>query len=135
MQNSDIVSCQELNRTFYSAETGSNPVLQNINFGMTKGEFVVLIGPSGCGKSTLLNIIAGFDKPSSGQAKVDGAPIAGPGPDKAMVFQDYALLPWLNARDNVAIGLRMKNMTASQRRDEPATVAQLAGSSFRMTRS
>jgi NitT/TauT family transport system ATP-binding protein len=128
MPNSpNVVSCVNLHRTFVSPETGENRVLQNINFEMKKGEFVVLIGPSGCGKSTLLNIIAGFDKATSGRALVDGAPIKGPGPDKAMVFQDYALLPWLNARDNVEIGLRMQAVPAAKRREEAQYFLELVG--------
>jgi NitT/TauT family transport system ATP-binding protein len=128
MPNPDVVlACEGLDRTFYSKDAGQNKVLQDINFEMRKGEFVVLIGPSGCGKSTLLNIIAGFDKPSSGRALIDGAPIAGPGPDKAMVFQDYALLPWLNARENIEIGLRMQNIPAKQRTESARYFLNLIG--------
>lgn len=128
MPNSQsVVSCINLQRTFHSKEGGANRVLQNINFEMKKGEFVVLIGPSGCGKSTLLNIIAGFDKPTAGSALIDGRPIEGPGPDKAMVFQDYALLPWLNARENVEIGLRMQKIPAEQRRKTALEFLDLVG--------
>src|SRR5438552_15764324 len=98
-----IVRCENVCRSFFSKELEANHVLRAINLELTQGDFVVLIGPSGCGKSTLLNLIAGFDKPTTGRVTVRGAPVTGPGPDKAMVFQDYALLPWLNARENVEI--------------------------------
>lgn len=116
IQHGDVIlRCERLDRTFVSRDAGENRVLQDINFEMRKGEFVVLIGPSGCGKSTLLNIIAGFDRQTGGRALIDGRPIAGPGPDKAMVFQDYALLPWLNARENIEIGLKMQRIASAQR--------------------
>lgn len=79
--------------------------LQNINLTVNKGEFICLIGASGCGKSTLLRIIAGFETASSGEARINGRPIIGPGPDRGMVFQDFALFPWLTVRDNIAFGL------------------------------
>ncbi|MBX9741379.1 MAG: ABC transporter ATP-binding protein [Beijerinckiaceae bacterium] len=122
-----ILRCERLDRTFVSRDAGENRVLQDINFEMRKGEFVVLIGPSGCGKSTLLNIIAGFDRQTAGLALIDGRPIAGPGPDKAMVFQDYALLPWLNARENIEIGLKMQRMPAAQRTETALRFLELVG--------
>ncbi len=128
MQNPDvIVSCEGLDRTFVTKDAGENKVLQDINLQIRKGEFVVLIGPSGCGKSTLLNIIAGFDQPTSGLAAIAGEQIEGPGPDKAMVFQDYALLPWLNARENVEIGLRMKGVASAERTQQAMHVLGLVG--------
>jgi NitT/TauT family transport system ATP-binding protein len=128
MQNPDvIVSCEGLDRTFVTKDAGENKVLQDINLQIRKGEFVVLIGPSGCGKSTLLNIIAGFDQPTAGIAAIAGEQIEGPGPDKAMVFQDYALLPWLNARENVEIGLRMKGVPSSERTQQAMHVLGLVG--------
>ncbi len=75
--------------------------LEDVNLQIEKNTFVSIIGPSGCGKSTLLNLIAGLDRPSSGQILVDGERIKGPGPDRGIIFQNYALMPWLTALGNV----------------------------------
>ncbi|WP_163372116.1 ATP-binding cassette domain-containing protein, partial [Enterobacter hormaechei] len=75
--------------------------LSDASLTIRKGEFVCLIGASGCGKSTLMRIIAGFETPSSGEALMWGRPILGPDPTRGMVFQDYALFPWLSVRDNI----------------------------------
>ncbi|MCA3340354.1 MAG: ABC transporter ATP-binding protein [Roseomonas sp.] len=78
--------------------------LRDANLVVEKGEFVCLIGASGCGKSTLLRIVAGFEPPSAGQALMWDKPIAGPAPDRGMVFQDYGLFPWLSVRQNIGFG-------------------------------
>jgi NitT/TauT family transport system ATP-binding protein len=78
--------------------------LRGADLVVRKGEFVCLIGASGCGKSTLLRIVAGFEPPSTGAAEMWGMPIAGPAPDRGMVFQDYGLFPWLTVRQNIGFG-------------------------------
>jgi NitT/TauT family transport system ATP-binding protein len=88
--------------------------LRSANLQIDKGEFVCLIGASGCGKSTLLRIIAGFETPTSGNVSVLGAKIEGPGSDRGMVFQDYALFPWMTVRNNIAFGPRQKKLSSSE---------------------
>lgn len=85
----------------YATKQGEFPVLQNVNLSIERGDFVSLIGHSGCGKSTILNIVAGLEKPTAGSVVLDGKPIAGPGPDRGVVFQNYSLLPWLTVWGNV----------------------------------
>jgi NitT/TauT family transport system ATP-binding protein len=89
--------------------------VQEITLTVSPGEFVVVVGPSGCGKTTLLNLAAGMIKPDSGVIELDGAPIDGAGPQRAMVFQDHGLFPWLNVSQNISFGLRMAGASRSQR--------------------
>ena len=84
--------------------------LKDINLEINKGEFVCLLGPSGCGKSTLLNAMAGFSLPSAGEIHVDGKKILAPGPDRGMVFQEYALFPWMTVAQNITFGLEVQGM-------------------------
>jgi NitT/TauT family transport system ATP-binding protein len=82
--------------------------LWNVSLSIEQGEFIVVVGPSGCGKTTLINAVAGLLKPASGTILVDGEPVTGPGPDRAMVFQEYALLPWRTVMGNVKFGVEMQ---------------------------
>jgi NitT/TauT family transport system ATP-binding protein len=96
--------------------------LKDIDLAIPRGQFVCLLGPSGCGKSTLLNAVAGFAAPSSGTIVADGQPVTEPGPERGMVFQEYALFPWMTVEDNIAFGLQIKGQPAAQIR---ATVDKL----------
>jgi len=82
----------------------AHKAIEETSIRVKPGEFVCILGPSGCGKSTLLNAVAGYVKPNSGQVRVDGDEISGPGPDRGMVFQQYSLFPWKTVKDNVAFG-------------------------------
>lgn len=92
----------------FQTRTGEVAAVGPVSFTVGEGETVCLVGPSGCGKSTMLNIIAGLDLPDEGQMLSDGHHIAGPGPDRMMLFQEHALFPWLNVRGNVMFGLKLK---------------------------
>lgn len=89
----------------YQTPTGPYTVLDGVNLSVSEGEFICLIGHSGCGKSTLLNMVAGFSQPTDGAVRLQGKLVTEPGPDRMMVFQNYALLPWLTAYENVYLGV------------------------------
>jgi NitT/TauT family transport system ATP-binding protein len=101
----------------YSSHGADTPALVDINLDVRDGEFVCLLGPSGCGKSTLLKIVAGLIPATSGTVVIDGKAIDGPGPDRAVVFQDYALFPWMTVRDNVEFGLEARKLARPARRE------------------
>lgn len=89
----------------YPTKTGSYTVMENVNLTINEGEFICLIGHSGCGKTTLLNTVSGFSQPSIGEVRLQGKPIVKPGPDRMVVFQGYALLPWLTVFENVYLAV------------------------------
>jgi NitT/TauT family transport system ATP-binding protein len=89
--------------------------LRDLSIDFPKGQLTSLLGPSGCGKTTLLKIIGGLIPPTSGEVFVDGKPVTGPGPDRAFVFQDFALLPWASVIRNVAFGLELRGVAKSER--------------------
>jgi nitrate ABC transporter ATP-binding subunit len=98
----------------YPTAKGTYTVLENVNLTVNQGEFICLIGHSGCGKSTLLNMVAGFSQPSIGRVELKGEPILQPGPDRMMVFQGYALLPWKTAFENVYLAVNSVYPTKSK---------------------
>ncbi|HEY9827196.1 MAG TPA: ATP-binding cassette domain-containing protein, partial [Stenomitos sp.] len=89
----------------YPTPRGPYPVLENVDLTVYEGEFVCLIGHSGCGKTTLLNMVSGFNKPTTGEVRLQGRRIVKPGPDRMVVFQNYALLPWKTAFENVYLAV------------------------------
>ena len=101
--------------------------LDDIGLELNDGEFLVLVGPSGSGKSTLLDLVGGLSKPSAGQLLLDGRPITGPGLDRGIVFQQYALLPWRTARGNIEFGLEAKGIRRRERRSIAEHYLELVG--------
>ncbi len=101
--------------------------LDRFSLDVADGEFVTVVGPSGCGKSTALNIAAGLLAPSEGEVKVAGKAVEGPGPERGMIFQQYALFPWLTVRQNVEFGLRIKGEPAAERREKATYFIKLVG--------
>jgi nitrate/nitrite transport system ATP-binding protein len=102
----------------FTTKAGAFTAIRDINLNVEKGEFVSLIGHSGCGKSTLLNVVAGLVKPSRGVVFLEGEPIDRPGPDRAVIFQDHSLLPWLTVEENVRLAVdKTMQGSRSERRD------------------
>jgi NitT/TauT family transport system ATP-binding protein len=103
----------------YPTAAGPMRVVDGVSLDVRQGEFVSIIGPSGCGKTTLLNIVGGFVQPTRGRVLLDGAPIAGPGPDRGVIFQEYGVFPWRTVRGNIefGLGLRANARAAGRRRD------------------
>ena len=108
---------RDLVRTRTSTTGRSVTVVDHVSFQVGVGEFVCLLGPSGCGKTTIMNILAGLDAPTSGKALLDGRPITGPGPDRAVLFQEPALFPWLSVVSNVEFALRFIDVPPGDRRE------------------
>ena len=103
-----------IERVFTRGNT-SHAVLKDIDLHVKAQEFVSIVGPSGCGKTTMLRLAAGLDMPTSGEVSVGGRVVEGPGPDRAVVFQQFALFPWKTVSENIEFGLRCKGMRASER--------------------
>ncbi|EPS6848471.1 taurine ABC transporter ATP-binding protein [Acinetobacter baumannii] len=106
-----VLEAKHIHLTFPKQQ---KPVLQDINLTIEEGSLTVILGESGCGKTTLLNILAGFQKPSSGDVLVNHEVVTGPDVTRAVVFQDHALLPWLNVADNVGFALQLKGLKRAE---------------------
>jgi NitT/TauT family transport system ATP-binding protein len=111
----------------YNSSRGQTVSLDNVSLDVAEGEFITLVGPSGCGKSTMLNLIGGLLTPTSGDVLVRGKRISGPGPDRGIIFQQYALFPWLTARQNVEFGLRLKKVPKRERAQRAQHYLDLVG--------
>jgi NitT/TauT family transport system ATP-binding protein len=101
--------------------------LSDVSLDVAEGEFLTLVGPSGCGKSTLLDLLTGLTPPTRGEIRIDGVPVSGPGLDRGIVFQQYALFPWRTAVANVEFGLEAKGVPRRERRDHARSYLDLVG--------
>ena len=120
------VSLQQI-QVVYQTKKRRVIALQDINLEIRDGEFVVFIGPSGCGKSTLLRVIAGLLKPTSGRMLIDGRPVNSPGADRAVVFQEDAVFPWLTVEQNVEYGLKIRGVNKRERAEIVDRCLKLVG--------
>ncbi|MEU4892996.1 ABC transporter ATP-binding protein [Streptomyces sp. NPDC044780] len=120
------ISFRDVAKT-YPMKNTTFTALGSVSLDIEDREFVAVVGPSGCGKSTLLSMAAGLVEPTSGTVTVDGAPVTGPGPDRGVIFQQYALFPWLTVRGNVEFGLKLAHVPAAERRRRAEHAIELVG--------
>ena len=122
--NMSILKAENISLTFPDQ---SISVLKNINLDVPESTLTVVLGESGCGKTTLLNILAGFQQLSAGQVKIDEEVLTGPDARRAVVFQEHALLPWLNVSENVAFSLKLKGLKSAEIQTQVAFILDTVG--------
>lgn len=111
------IKIENIHKKFFSKSKVTH-TLSDINLDFKKGEFICLLGPSGCGKSTLLNIVAGLETPTDGKVYLNNEPIKGVGVDRAVMFQESALFPWLKVRENVEFGMKVAGVSKEERKEK-----------------
>lgn len=119
-----VLELKNLDKSF-TAQGVRSRALEDVDLTVRAGEFVCLVGPSGCGKSTLLNIVAGLDRADGGDVLIEGSPVAGPGSDRVVIFQEPALFPWLDVVGNVEFGLKVAKMDKVARRERARDLLRL----------
>lgn len=127
----NVLELKNVSKTFVNPDGKVFQAIRDVNLQIRdepgRGEFRVFLGPSGSGKSTILNIVAGLYRPTSGEARVRGREIVGPGPDRGMVFQSYSSYPWLSVLDNVAFGLKLRGVPQGEREKIARTWVEKVG--------
>jgi NitT/TauT family transport system ATP-binding protein len=125
---SALIDFDHVDKTFPARGTDA-PVeaLKDVSLQIREGEFITVLGPSGCGKTTLLRILAGLEGWDDGDVRVDGRPVVGPGPERAMVFQGFSLLPWAKVIENVAFGLEIRGVPKAEREARAAELITMVG--------
>ena len=121
------VALDRVHKRYGTTDGAETTALADVSFTVDPGEFVTIVGPSGCGKTTLARLVGGFESPTSGRILVDGTPVTGPTPDRAMVFQAYHLFPWLSVRENVAFGLVEAGVPKDRRTERVHELLELVG--------
>ena len=120
------IECRGVSKTF-GEEWARTVVVQDASFAVEEGRLNVVIGPSGCGKTTLISLIAGYEQPTAGDITLDGQRVAGPGPDRLVVFQETALFPWMTSLENVMFGPVVRRMSTRESRDEARRLLERVG--------
>ena len=121
-----LITIRNLNKT-YVTDDSSTVAIEDFSIDIDKGELISIVGPSGCGKTTLLRMIAGLLDPTAGSITINGKECKGPGPDRGMVFQDYALFPWRSVRKNVEFGMEVNGMSKEDRRKRADKLLDVVG--------
>lgn len=127
MNNATLIELAKVNKSFPAPERGHISVLHDISMSVHQGEIAVILGKSGCGKSTLLRIVCGLASATSGKVHYRGRPVTGPMPGISMVFQSFALFPWLNVLQNVELGLEAQGVDPGERRRRALAVIDMIG--------
>ncbi|HEX8167339.1 MAG TPA: ABC transporter ATP-binding protein [Beijerinckiaceae bacterium] len=122
------LTLRNLSKTYFAPDAGAHvTAVRDVSLEVAAGEFVSVVGPSGCGKTTILNLVAGFIAPTGGEILVGGRPVRGPGPDRGVVFQSFALFPWKTVLENVAFGPKMRGIPRAERERIAREFLALAG--------
>ena len=121
------IQARDITLTFKPKNRDPVTALKSLTLDVSQGEFVSIVGPSGCGKSTFLNILLGLLKPDTGEMRLNGKQITGPGQERAMVFQEFGLLPWRTVLANIELGLELKGIQPSVRRERGMELIKMAG--------
>jgi NitT/TauT family transport system ATP-binding protein len=124
---SSYISAENINLTFRPKNREAVTALSEFNIDVEKGQFVSIVGPSGCGKSTFLNVLLGLIPPNTGVMSVNGNTVTGPGTDRAMVFQEFGLLPWRTVVNNVELGLELQGVAKGPRRETSQGFIEMVG--------
>lgn len=124
--NEVSIGMRDLSKSFVKGKR-TVVAIDDFDLDVNEGEIVCLLGPSGCGKTTVLRIVAGLETPTSGRIVVSGKPVSGSGPDRGMVFQEFALFPWRTVRKNIEFGLEMKGVPPGKRAEASARYIDLVG--------
>ncbi|MEJ3658472.1 ABC transporter ATP-binding protein [Actinomycetes bacterium KLBMP 9759] len=122
-----MIEIRGLRKSFVGQDGGVVEALHDVDLDVAENEFLTVLGPSGCGKTTLLKAIAGLIPWNSGDIVIDGVPVRGPGPDRSMVFQSFALLPWATVLENVAFGLKLRGVGRAEREDRARSLISTVG--------
>ncbi|MBQ8180136.1 MAG: ABC transporter ATP-binding protein [Candidatus Methanomethylophilaceae archaeon] len=125
-EGESFIRIDNLSKT-YQKDEKVTVAIEDFDLDIKKGELISIVGPSGCGKTTILRMIAGLLEPTSGSISIAGRPCSGPGPDRGMVFQDFALLPWRSVRRNVELGLEIAGMPKEERKARAEKYLEIVG--------
>jgi len=122
-----VIELRGLSKTFVGRDGSTVEALKGVDLDVADGEFLTILGPSGCGKTTLLKTVAGLISWDSGEILINGSPVTGPGPDRAVVFQAFALMPWATVVENVAFGLQLRGVKKSEREERARKLIHTVG--------
>lgn len=121
------LSIDRVGKRFHAAGHASTVAVQDFTLDVHRGEFLAIVGPSGCGKTTVLNLLAGLELPSEGSVAIDGRRIAGPAPERGVMFQDYALFPWRTVAGNIEFGPQARGVDAAHTRERVRKLIEMVG--------